>query len=446
MTTSFKTWIEDNSITEIECLVPDMNGVIRGKVLPATKFIKSEADGSLRMPSSVFSVSITGEYAGDSDEAYADRDLILVPDASTLHIAPGYKSATAFVFADTRMPDGSAWPSSPRHILKEVLALYAAKGWTPIVAPELEFYLTAINADPDLPLMPPIGRSGRAETAPQPYGLESITEYEDLVETIYEHAEIAALHLDTMIHESGAGQLEINFHHGDPLQLSDQVIVFKRIVRQAALAHGVYATFMAKPMADQPGSAMHLHVSIIDSEGTNLFSTPTGADSDLFRHFVGGLQTYLPEIAPLFAPTVNSFRRMRPSHSAPINVQWGKDNRSCGLRVPTADAQNRRIENRLPGADANPYLAIASCLLAGYLGIEEQLEPAAQVGGNAYVHPRTLPKTLEEALERFAVCAPVRKYLGDAFVDAFLCIKQLELDHFQGVISSWERDHLLLKA
>ena len=416
MAETFQDWISANRITEIECLVPDMNGVIRGKVLPAAKFVKSEADGSLRMPSSVFSVDITGDYAGDSDEAYADRDLILFPDVETLHIAPGYKSATAFVFADTRKPDGTPWPASPRHILKEVLALYTAKGWTPIVAPELEFYLTAINTDPDLPLSPPVGRSGRAETAPQPYGLESITEYEDLVETIYEHAEIAALHLDTMIHESGAGQLEINFHHGNPLQLADHVIVFKRLVRQAALAHGVYATFMAKPMAEQPGSAMHLHISVVDGNDRNLFSEVDGTDSVLFRHFIGGLQTFLPEIAPLFAPTVNSFRRMRPSHSAPINVQWGKDNRSCGLRVPTADAQNRRIE------------------------------PAAEVLGNAYIHPRTLPKTLEEALERLTRCEPVRACLGEAFIEAFLAIKQSELDHFQGVISSWERDHLLLKA
>jgi glutamine synthetase len=447
MSDVFKDWIAHHRIGEIECLVPDMNGVLRGKVLPATKFVQSEKDGSLRLPSSVFSVTVTGEYAGDGDEAYADRDLLLRPDAATLRVAPGFKKATAFVVADTFSADGQAWGASPRHVLKKVLALYDEKGWKPVVAPELEFYLTAINADPDIPLTPPIGRSGRAESAPQPYGLESITEYEDLVEAIYEHAAISELHLDTMIHESGAGQLEINFHHGDPLGLADQSVVFKRIVRQVALAHGVYATFMAKPMADEPGSAMHLHISIVDqTTGQNLFAGSDGNDTDLFRHFVGGLQKLLPEMAPLFAPTVNSFRRMRPSHSAPINVQWGKDNRSCGLRVPTSDAHNRRIENRLPGADANPYLAIASTLLAGYLGITRALKPEAQVEGNAYYYPRTLPKTLEEALERLSACHEVREILGESFMQAFLDIKQAELDHYQGVISSWERDHLLLKA
>jgi len=446
MKSEFETWITARKISEIECFVPDMNGVLRGKVLPALKFLNSQREGSLRMPSSVFAVTVTGEYAGDDEEYYSDPDLVLAPDPLTLCVAPGSKTPTAFVFADTLHPNGKPWEASPRYLLRKVLQMYEARGWRPIVAPELEFYLTAINTDPDLPLVPPIGRSGRAETSPQPYGLESITEYEDIIETIYEYAEIASLHVDTMIHEAGTAQLEINFEHGDPMSLADQVLVFKRIVRQVALQHRMYATFMAKPMADQPGSAMHVHVSVLDSSGSNLFSAPSGDLSPTFRHFIGGLQRYLPQIAPLFAPTVNSFRRMRPSHSAPINVQWGHDNRSCGLRVPTSDAKNRRIENRLPGADANPYLALSATLLSGYLGVEEALEPGEMTTGNAYQQARTLPRTLEEALERFTECTQVRAHLGEKFMGAFTTIKQAELAHYQRVISSWERDHLLLKA
>ena len=444
-----KTWIEARGITEVECLIPDMNGVLRGKVLPAAKLIQSERDGSLRMPSSVFAVTVTGEYAdaeGD-EEAYRDADMLLRPDPKTLRVAPGFKTPTAFVFADALHTDGTPWTSSPRHVLKRVLDLYAAQGWRAVAAPELEFYLTALNPDPDLPLTPPMGRSGRAETAPQPYGLEAVTEYEDLIDDIYEYSEAALLSLDTMIHESGTAQLEINFLHGDPLTLSDQVSVFKRIVRQVALKHGMFATFMAKPMENQPGSAMHLHISLVDeANGENLFAGADGADSQMFRHFVGGLQKYLPEIAPLFAPNVNSFRRMRPHHSAPVNVQWGYDNRSCGLRAPISDRENRRIENRLPGADANPYLALTATLVCGYLGVSEAIEPSAQATGNAYAHARTLPKTLEEALERFNACKPVRDILGEPFCRAFTTIKEAELEAFQGVISSWERDHLLLKV
>jgi glutamine synthetase len=228
--------------------------------------------------------------------------------------------------------------------------------------------------------------------------------------------------------------------------------VFKRIVRQVALDHGVYATFMAKPMEHQPGSAMHLHISMVEHNGpdgaggANLFSEPRGEDSLLFQRFIGGLQTYLPHVAPLFAPNVNSFRRMRPSHSAPINVQWGRDNRSCGLRVPISSLENRRIENRLPGADANPYLAMAAALICGYLGMEEAIAPSAPESGNAYHHARTLPKTLEEAMERFSACAAVRAMLGEPFFRAFAAIKEAELEAYGGVISSWERDHLLLKV
>ncbi len=444
-----KKWIEQRGISEVECLIPDMNGVLRGKVLPAAKLLQAELDGSLRLPSSVFAVTVTGEYADtdDEDEAYSDPDMMLRPNPETLCVAPGFKTPTAYVFADAHHTDGSPWASSPRQVLQQVLALYSQRGWKPVVAPELEFYLTALNPDPDLPLTPPAGRSGRAETSPQPYGLEAITEYEDLIELIYEYSEAAQLDVDTMIHESGTAQLEINFLHGDPVRLSDQVLVFKRIVRQVALKHGVYATFMAKPMENQPGSAMHLHISMNSTEtGVNLFADPDGADSQMFRHFVGGLQKYLPEISPLFAPNVNSFRRMRPSHSAPINVQWGYDNRSCGLRVPISDRENRRIENRLPGADANPYLAIAAALIAGYLGVEQQIEPSAQATGNAYHYARTLPKTLEHALERFNACEPVKALLGPYFFRAFTAIKEAELEAFQGVISSWERDHLLLKV
>lgn len=444
----FKQWIGENGISEVECLVPDMNGVIRGKVWPASKFLQSIDNGSLRLPSSVFAVTVTGDYADDHDiNRFSDPDVSLHPDPNSLCVAPGFKTPTAFVFADAHYKGGGEYEIAPRYILKKVLSLFEEIGWRMVIAPELEFYLTEINPDPDLPLTPPAGRSGRSETSPQPYGLESVTEYEDLIEDIYEQAEAASLNLDTMIHESGTAQLEINFNHGDPIALCDQVIVFKRIVRQVALKHGVYATFMAKPMEHQPGSAMHLHISAVDvKSGVNLFSDGKKGLSSAFHHFVGGMQALLPEISPLFAPNVNSFRRMQPHHSAPINLQWGYDNRSCGLRVPVADAANTRIENRLPGADTNPYLALAASLVCGYIGVRDKIDPMPMIDGNAYLEPRSLPRNLDEALDRFAKCERVADLIGERFVQAFIDIKTSELSAFQGVISSWERDHLLLKV
>ncbi len=446
MTETFNRWIRDHGISEVECLVPDMNGVLRGKVWPAQKFVASAANGTLRMPGSVFDVTVTGDYADEGvDRAFADPDVTLHPDPASLCVAPGFKTPTAFVFADAYTKADEPYPIAPRHVLRRVLDLYADMGWSIVVAPELEFYLTAVNTDPDLPLVPPTGRSGRAETSPQPYGLEAVTEYEDIIEEIYERAEAASLHLDTMIHEAGTAQLEINFNHGEPIQLSDQVLLFKRIVRQVALQHDVYATFMAKPMENQPGSAMHLHISAHGPDGTNLFGGADGP-TEAFRHFVGGLQEYLPHLTPLFAPNVNSFRRMQPDHSAPINLQWGYDNRSCGLRVPISSPKSMRVENRLPGADSNPYLAIASSLVAGYLGLVGKIAPMPMLDTNAYLHERTLPRSLDVALDRMASCGAVTEILGREFIESFLRIKVKELSAFQGVISSWERDHLLLKV
>lgn len=441
-------WLEERGILWVEVLVPDTNGVPRGKVLPATKFLRSLEDGALYLPSSAFLISIEGRYTGsiDVDFGYQDPDTRLVPDLSTLCLAPGADAPTAYVFADAFGLDGRPWEASPRHVLRVVLDLYRRHGWRPVVAPELEFYLVAQNPDPDLSLMAPLGRSGRAEAVQHPYDLQALDEFAPVVRRIYDDAAAAAIPLDTLIHESGPAQLEINLLHGDPLDLADQVVLFKRIARQAADAHGCHATFMAKPLADHAGSSMHLHVSVVDEAGENLFADGNGTDTAMFSRFIGGLQKYLPEIMPLLAPNVNSFRRIRPSHSAPANVEWSHDNRSCGLRVPAGGRNARRIENRLPGADANPYLAIAASLIAGYLGVEERVERSVEATGNAYRQPSALPRTMEEALTRFAACAPARELLGEAFFQTYLRVKSIEIDVFQNIVTSWERDHLLLKV
>ena len=449
MSQTLASWIADHGVTEIECIIPDMNGVQRGKVLPAGKFLSGVKDGTLRIPGSIYTVTINGEYPDDTDGIVprTDPDLMMVPDPGTICEAPGFTTPTAYVIADAFTSDGEPVDYAPRMILKRVIKLYTDRGWKPVVAPEVEFYLVSKNTDPDFPLVPPTGRSGRPETASQPYGLEALGEFEDIIEQIYDFSEKAGLDIDTMIHEAGAAQLEVNFLHGDPLRLADEVLLFKRITRQVALEHGVYATFLAKPMSDQPGSAMHIHQSVLDlATGKNLFSTATGKDSALFRGHIAGLARLLPQITPMMAPNVNSFRRMRPDTAAPINVQWGTDNRSCGLRVPVSDAGNRRIENRLPGSDSNPYLAIAASLVCGYIGMVERMIPPKSIEGNAYNRARTLPRSLEGALDRFRHCRPVKALLGEDFFDIFYAIKECELFHYQSVISSWEREHLLLRV
>jgi len=444
-----KAWFEQHAISDVECLVPDINGILRGKTMPAAKVLASLDGARMFLPMSAFIIAVTGRYTGtppDNVMAYQDPDMLLVPDMTTLCRAPGADRSTAYVFADTHHLDGRPWEMSPRHVLRSVIELYRQRGWRAVVAPEVEFYLTAPNPNPDVPVTAPIGLSGRAETAQHPYGMEALDDYGPVIERIYEHAATASLPLETLSHESGPGQLEINFPHGDPLLLADRVVLFKRLARQAAREHGMHVTFMAKPIAEQAGSSMHLHMSVIDEAGSNVFADDDGADSAAFRHFMGGLQKYLPQITPLMAPNVNSFRRMRPNHSAPANIEWARDNRTCGLRVPDGPNNARRVENRLPGADANPYLAIAGSLVAGYLGMEEKVERSPEATGNAYTQPSTLPRTMEDALDRLAACKPVRALLGEIFVQTFLRMKEVELDGFQSVITAWERDHLLLKV
>ncbi|WP_296745289.1 glutamine synthetase family protein [Mesorhizobium sp.] len=443
-----QSWLKTHGINEVECLVPDMNGVLRGKTLPVAKFLKALEDSALFLPSSAFLVAIDGRYSGSIDEnfAYQDPDMRMVPDLPTLCLAPGGAPGKAYVLADAFHMDGRPWMASPRHVLRAVLDLYRQRGWRAVMAPELEFYLTALNPDPDKPLTAPVGRNGRPESVQHPYDMQALEEFEAVTRRLYDHAAVAGVPLDTLIHESGTAQLEINLLHGDPLALSDKALLFKRMARQAAQASGMHATFMAKPIAAQAGSSMHLHMSIVDEAGEPLFAGKGGDDSEMFSQFIGGLQKYIPEIMPLFAPNVNSYRRIRPGHSAPANIEWSHDNRSCGLRVPMGGRAARRVENRLPGADANPYLAMAGSLIAGYLGIEEKLTRSPEAFGNAYSVKSTLPKTMEEALDRFAACEPVKALLGEDFFQTYLRVKSVELDLFQSVVTSWERDHLLLKV
>ncbi len=441
-------WIAGNGVREVECLVPDMNGVLRGKVLPVAKFLKAVEGSVLYLPTSALLVCADGRYSGAVDEgfAYGDPDMRIAFDLDTLRVAPGSDPVRAWVLADACYPADTPWGALPRILLKSVLALYAAKGWRAVVAPELEFYLTAPNPDPRDALVAPVAANGRNESAQHPYDMEALELFDPVMRRIYEYCAGCGIALDALSHETGAAQLEVNLLHGDPLSLADQVVLFKRIARKVAAGEGMQATFMAKPMETQAGSAMHLHASLVDGAGANVFANADGSDTPRFGHFIGGLQKYIPEIMPLFAPNVNSYRRIRPTLSAPANVEWSHDNRSCGLRVPKAGPEARRVENRLPGADANPYLAIAATLVAGYLGMDEKIERRPECFGNVYLAQTTLPRTLPQALDRFVACAPVRALLGEEFFQTFLRVKQQEMDAFESVVTAWERQHLLLKS
>lgn len=444
----FATFIADKGITEVECLVPDINGMARGKILPDEKFLKSLDSRGLRIPESIFVQTVTGQYP-DNDGVTDDAtiDVFMIPDRDTLRVVPWYEEPTALTICDCVYADHRPVEFSSRAVLRRVLALYAERGWRPIVAPELEFYLVKRNADADYPLEPPVGRSGRPETARQAYGIDAVNEFDPIFEKVYDYCEAMGLDVDTLSHEAGAAQIEINFNHGDPLELADQVLLFKRTVRETALQAGIYATFMAKPMEHEPGSAMHLHQSIVDARtGKTLFAHDDGRDAALFLSFIAGLQKYVPAAMPLFAPNVNSYRRLDPDSDAPINPHWGRDNRTTGFRVPISDPQSRRVENRVAGADCNPYLMIAGSLACGYIGMVDGLEPDDPIQGSAKRLKFTLPRHLWDALGTFNDSEALREVLGDQICNAFWHVKLAEYDAYHRVISSWERENLLLNV
>ena len=438
-------WLNQRRITEVECLVPDLSGVARGKILPREKFY---LDRGMRLPEGVLAMTVTGEMPDDGafyqHISPIDRDMHLRPDATTVRIVPWASDPTAMVIHDCHYRDGKLVPIAPRSVLRHVCELYAQEGLTPIVAPELEFYLVARNLDPNSPLLPPIGRSGRAETSRQVYSIDAVNEFDPLFEDIYEYCESMELTVDTLIHEFGAGQMEINFLHSTPLALADEVFLFKRTVREAAQRHDMYATFMAKPIEDEPGSAMHIHQNLNDAAGKNIFSDDKGEPTAAYYHFIGGLQRYMPAAVALVAPYVNSYRRMVRDTSAPINIEWAHDNRTVGFRAPLTTPETRRIENRIIGADANPYLAMATTLACGYLGIKNRIKPKDELIGDAYENDFALPRSLGDALNDLKQEKDLHQVLGEPFITVFTEIKELEFEHFMKVISPWERKHLLL--
>jgi glutamine synthetase len=444
---SARAFLENRRLDEVECIIADLPGIARGKAVPASKFARQEY---FHLPDSIFFQTITGDWgeaADEDDGGFIERDMILRPDMSTATAAPWTGDWTLQVIHDAYDRKGKPVPYAPRNVLKRVVQLYRDKGWEPVVAPEMEFFLTARNLDPAKPIEPMIGRSGRPAAARQAYSMTAVDEFGPVIDDIYDFAEAQGFEIDGITQEGGAGQLEINLRHGNPVKLADEVFYFKRLIREAALRHDCFATFMAKPIANEPGSAMHIHHSIIDIEtGRNLFSGPQGGETDAFFHFIGGLQTYLPAAIAVLAPYVNSYRRYVKEHAAPINLAWGRDNRTTGIRIPLSGPASRRVENRLAGMDCNPYLGIAASLACGYLGLVNEKWPSKPLKKDAYEGEADIPQVLGQALQLFEESTELHDILGEEFCRVYSIVKRTEYEEFLQVISPWEREHLLLNV
>ena len=440
-----QAYLGGRQLNEVECLIADLSGIARGKAMPASKFARQPY---FYLPNSIYYQTITGGWAEEhAVDGFTEPDMVLKPDYSTASAAPWTADLTMQVIHDAESKEGKPVAYAPRNVLKRVIELYTARGWIPVVAPEMEFYLVARNIDPGQEIKPMTGRSGRPAAAHQAYSISAVDEFGPVIDDIYDFAKKQGFEIDGITQEGGAGQLEINLRHGDPVILADEIFFFKRLIREAALRHNCFATFMAKPIAHEPGSAMHIHHSVLSTKtNQNIFVGEGDAETPEFANFIGGLQKYLPAATILFAPYVNSFRRYVKDHAAPINLEWGRDNRTTAIRIPVSSPEARRVENRLAGMDCNPYLGIAASLACGYLGMVEGIAPKAEFTGDAYDAEEEIPRGIYAAIDEFEKATSLREVLDEEFCRVYAGVKTAEYDDFLHVISPWEREHLLLNV
>jgi glutamine synthetase len=442
-----RVFLEANpQIGSADLFVVDHGGVARGKRVPATSLAKAFHSG-IPMPRSVLALDIWGNDVTEAgyDQETGDGDAVCRPVPGTLRPMTWARTPTAQMMLTMHEPDGRPFPGDPRHVLAGVLARFAALGLTPVVATELEFYLVEPTGGPDGgPVPPRQPATGRRPSDPCVLSLDELEGLEPVFAGIEAAARAQGIPTDTLITEHGPGQFEINlWHQPDALLAADQAVLFKRAVKGCARAHGLVATFMAKPFGDAAGSGMHVHLSLLDAAGRNVFDDGA-AGSPVLRHAVAGLCATMRAFTAIFAPSHNSYRRLRPGAFAPTAPTWGHENRTVAVRIPHAGGPARRLEHRVAGADVNPHLALAA-ILAGVLhGIERKLEPGAPVTGSAYGNgTEQLPASLPAALEAFAGSAQARDYLGAAMVKIFAAAKRQEHERLTGIVPAAEHQAYL---
>lgn len=423
----------------VEFWISDLNGVPRGKWVPRDHVVALLETG-MRMPHSIFSLDIWGDEVSMRGVGLAvgDPDGVCLATPTPITVAPWLGRGAGQVMTTMFKSDGSPYPGDPRQVLASVVRAFDAAGLTPVVATELEFYLLKPGSTPEAMAYP---MSGREQTTCQVYGLDTLQEFEAVLHDIAEACAAHGVPGDTVTAELGAGQFEINLVHiADVLKAADNTILFKRIVRGVARKHGMNATFMAKPFADRPGNGFHVHVSVVDRDGRNIFANGTEQGSEALGHAIGGLLRTIPDVTALLAPHYNSYRRFRPNSYAPIMPNWGVDNRATAVRVPAGRGESKRLEHRVAGADANPYLVIAAILAGMHHGIiaERRAVPENSHDGD---EPAVLGWAA--ALDALESSDFAGRYFDDTFRHMFVNCKRHELGIFADQIGPFEYESYL---
>ena len=437
-------------ITQIDALIPDTSGVLRGKKLPAAGLAKLYGEG-IALPGSVFATDITGSTVEETGLGFADGDAdrMCRPIPGRLSRVPWLARPTGQVLLTMRDLDGGPFYAEPRAVLAGVVDRLAADGLIPVVAIELEFYLIDRERDADgRPRPPRVPRTRSRQSTNQVYGIDELYEFEELLHDVGEACRAQGIPVESAVSEYAPGQYEINLRHvADAVRACDDAVLFKRAVKGVAAKHGAQASFMAKPYGDRAGSGLHIHLSLVDAAGVNVFAADDPAGSPTLRHALGGLAATMAEAMALFAPNPNAFRRFQPNAYVPLAPAWGVNNRSVALRIPAGGVADRRVEHRVAGADANPYLVTAAVLTGVHHGLRRRLDPGPPVTGNGYESvARTLTSSWVQALEALAGSAVFADYFGRRFLDVYLALKWSERDRFFATVTPLEYDWYLDKA
>ncbi len=438
-------WLSDQSeVTSLRAAVCDLNGVMRGKRIPVEQ-AERVLEGGLRMPLSVVGVDIWGEDIANSPLVFTtgDADGLCEPIGRGILPIDWTPEPTGLIPLWLREENGNPFGGDPRRALAGIVDRYTEMGLTPVIAMELEFYL--YDPKEDRPIAPHSPVTGKRLDADAVLSIDEIDEFGAFFRDVYAACAHQGVPADSAIAENGIGQFEINLLHvDDPLRAADDAVLFKRIVKGVARKHGFAASFMAKPYGGKSGSGLHVHFSLVDKNGVNVFDNDTDQGSPAMVHAVGGLLEAMAETTLLFAPHFNSYRRLRPGTHAPSAAAWGYENRTVAVRIPGGSPKARRIEHRVAGADANPYLVLAGILGGALIGMEREITPPDPVRGDAYaLKLKGLPPDWASAINAFAAGEIVDATLPPMLRDMLVACKRQEMNTFAAQVTDFEYEAYL---
>jgi glutamine synthetase len=419
------------SVTWIDIILFDINGIPRGKRVRRAELVAVAKNGLL-LPASVYILDPRGNCVAETGRLWetGDHDIPFRVLSGTLKPVPvGLRTHAQAVVVPAKSCD-----IDPRGVLATQVARLAATGRNAVAAVELEFYVTRRMPDGNFSLAPPPGLSSDPGQ-PMTFQFEEMDSLAAFIDDVYQIADAQELPIGAIMQESGPGQFEINLKHSDALSSALDGLLLKRAVKAAARAHDLDATFMAKPHHDWVGSGMHVHVSLTDKEGENLFAGEPMPP--LFRQAIGGLCTTMPDFMAVWAQSANAYRRYVPECYVPMSAHWGFNNRTVALRIPAGSGPATRIEHRVSGADANPFLVLAAILAGIRHGIANAIDPGPHAEGNAEtLNGSALPTAWVNALEKFRTSTAVRDAFGAPFQDVYFNLKQTERIAFERIVTS----------